>query len=1300
MDPRYSDGPSEEVIWKYSPEKIDEQLLQRYEDDENDDEYRDEVPVNQSSTPLINDRFKNLIDFENMNQGIVNRKSAKLQCSSPIKRKSTDENPTRDIDEIINDLEEMKQLIPSSPIYPEPVIVVDEIDDTNSNDDLEMLKNEVNDDKSNQDEDDSLIDILTQRFAKPTITKVSDESDESDEFDGSDNSLLELLDDRQKPQTRKIERIEISIEENCDDVIAKYGALAKLSFPQRGFQRLCIYDIKEMEVPQQIILTCIDSDCNKVNLILRDPWIRFKYENGMIIHIIEGENFPNKRLFSNDKDPNSGLENDNLIIAYPDVLLSATAIGTAMDCERRAVLSSKFNEPGEYAIAATLGNIIHELIQELLRLKLVEPNQYISKGIVTEVLDKIIEPFYLPILMCHETTESVKKTIIEEHLPFIIEFINIYVTKDNSRSWIHVIGSKSKRKLSVSQIIDIEENIWSSKYGLKGFIDVTVESNVDSDGKKFVSPIEIKTGKWKSNAHEAQGLIYTLLLQDRYDIPIYYHMMLYTKLREFSLQPKVLISMKHLLILRNRLAKYLNVMNEELNDWPGAANELPPMIQNSKCDQCYMKQTCMILNKLNINEQPPGILKHDYEDITKHLKSEEKLELYRSFYGKYDQLLLMEETSITSLTKQTFLTTSIDKEQDAGNCLGRLIIESEDEQNGFKYKFVRAIKQSTVSNSSNEISSLSMLSSNIKKRDYVMISDEYGHLAIGSGYVVDIDDDFVIVHCKRNIRSNNVHKEQFDRSTRQVIRSVLQKSESPIPVVPASDTNAMRYRIDKNGTSIGLQLARYNLLNLFLPEVDPFLTCFNSKKEEIQVKKSQGGYAKGRKLIVEMVEPRWSTNLKKYERMLESIKSANFNEQQRRAIERSLSCKDYNLILGMPGTGKTTVICELIRILVSDGKSVLLTSYTNSAVDNVMTKLSKILPAKSMVRLGSPHRVHETVKNFCIDTHDLDDKTEINDLIDVPQVVAVTCLGINDPWLQIRTKDFDYVILDEASQVSLPVALGPLRFGNKFVLVGDHHQLPPLIQNDFARENGLQESIFEKLCKKYPQSIAELRLQYRMNKEIMSLSNTLTYNGKLTCGDELTANQRLKMAATPTHEEPWLTKATDPSKPVVVLDYDLWKTQQNYSSMIVRRFGALYETSDHGQLKNIGEATIVTDLVRSLKAHGIQNEQIGIMTIYKGQMTLLRELLRHEDIETLTADQFQGRDKDCIILSMVKSNSSNEPGQLLKDLRRINVAMSRAKSKLIIVCSWKCISSVPVLQGFAAHVQANHWLQSEPCTSP
>jgi DNA replication ATP-dependent helicase Dna2 len=208
----------------------------------------------------------------------------------------------------------------------------------------------------------------------------------------------------------------------------------------------------------------------------------------------------------------------------------------------------------------------------------------------------------------------------------------------------------------------------------------------------------------------------------------------------------------------------------------------------------------------------------------------------------------------------------------------------------------------------------------------------------------------------------------------------------------------------------------------------------------------------------------------------------------------------------MPGTGKTTTIAHIIRTLVARGKSVLLTSYTHTAVDNILLKIRN--DNIGVLRIGATAKIHPDVREFATLAAETKDSLEgLEKSWMEPPVVATTCLSINHPLFNRRI--FDYCIVDEASQITLPVCLGPIRMSQKFVLVGDHYQLPPLVQNKQASEGGLDVSLFKMLCEAHPEAVVSLEHQYRMCADIMLLSNTFIYFGRLKCGTPSVASRKI-----------------------------------------------------------------------------------------------------------------------------------------------------------------------------------------------
>ncbi|GEQ69034.1 hypothetical protein JCM33374_g2705 [Metschnikowia sp. JCM 33374] len=440
-----------------------------------------------------------------------------------------------------------------------------------------------------------------------------------------------------------------------------------------------------------------------------------------------------------------------------------------------------------------------------------------------------------------------------------------------------------------------------------------------------------------------------------------------------------------------------------------------------------------------------------------------------------------------------------------------------------------------------------------------------------------------------------------------------------------------------------------------------------------------------RRLVVDQRRPKFSSS----PHFKVDAPNSHFNECQMSAFEQVSKTDDYSLILGMPGTGKTTVIAYLIKMLVAAKKTVLLTSYTNSAVDNILLKVKEY--DVDFLRVGSASRVHPSIREYTpgSESNNIECYSDFQKVYSKPYVVAATCLSIQDVSFNIR-HHFDYCIIDEASQVSMPLSLGPLALCDKFVMVGDHYQLPPLVSHpDSKIKAGLSQSLFQMLATAHPESVVELKHQYRMCKEIMLISNKLVYNNRLVCGNKQVANQVLEIPnknklslnfdAKNPKNEPWLESVLEERNRVVFFDHDLIPG---------------YERSIGDNTTNPTEVELVRQTVEALCMCGVDPSKIGLMTLYRSQLKLLTETFRHiPELEILTADRFQGRDKDCIVISMVRSNRDRRAGELLKDWRRINVAVTRARAKLIVFGSVSTLSNAESVSDFVALAKRERWVR-------
>lgn len=738
---------------------------------------------------------------------------------------------------------------------------------------------------------------------------------------------------------------------------------------------------------------------------------------------------------------------------------------------------------------------------------------------------------------------------------------------------------------------------------------------------------------------------------------------------EISRIPAIRHELMHMLIQRNKLASYVR---QRL--------ELPPMLKSSHlCKKCYAQTPCFVYHRLvdGGNGEKSG-MKEKFDDVVKHLTPD-----HQQFFVKWDGLLTKEEKDIVKFRRELWTMQSSEREK-LGRCFGNVIIEAGSSEelkdaskiNRYRYTFVKP-KPSP---------GFSFTESQITTGEPIVISDEKGHFALANGYVTSIRKRKIQVVIDRQLHNARSRGENFDVSRNQDFAGIMEVIEDgcrPVTSTPQQPKEIVSYRLDKDEFSNGMAMVRNNLITLM--EKDIF------------------GAQALRRLIIEGVAPIFKPAITPFV-LADTASQANLNVDQQCAIKKVMSAKDYALVLGMPGTGKTTTIAHIIRALTAQGKSVLLTSYTHTAVDNILLKIRD--DNIGILRLGAVAKVHPEVQEFA-------------DLASVPmktveeihraygrQVVATTCLGINHPLFNQRI--FDYCIVDEASQITLPVCLGPIRMARTFILVGDHYQLPPLVQNKEALDGGLDISLFKTLSDNHPSSVVNLEHQYRMCSDIMTLSNTLIYAGRLKCGTPAIATRSLTLpniGALKLHHHNPLTLLSTPNKTICtnsargscwlrdLLDPSVKACLVNTDPLL-----PLSRESESGsRITNPLEATLTAQLVDALITSGVPATDVGVITLYRSQLALIKQNLRHRpDVEMHTADKFQGRDKEVIVLCLVRSNEQKNVGMLLEDWRRVNVAFTRARSKLLVLGSRGTLVGNELLGRFVGLMEERGWRYDLP----
>ncbi|KUI66823.1 DNA polymerase alpha-associated DNA helicase A [Cytospora mali] len=439
------------------------------------------------------------------------------------------------------------------------------------------------------------------------------------------------------------------------------------------------------------------------------------------------------------------------------------------------------------------------------------------------------------------------------------------------------------------------------------------------------------------------------------------------------------------------------------------------------------------------------------------------------------------------------------------------------------------------------------------------------------------------------------------------------------------------------------------------------------------------------------------------------------NDSQKDAIRFALASREIALIHGPPGTGKTHTLIELILQMIKRGLRILVCGPSNISVDNIVERLS---PHKiPIVRLGHPARLLPSVLNHSLDVltrtseagqivKDVRDEMDakqasikktksgrerkaiygdlkelrkeyrvrerscISNLVKGSKVVLATLHGAGG--FQLKNDEFDVVIIDEASQALEAQCWVPLLSAKKAVCAGDHLQLPPTIKSLNSKtkskpkdgEKGqkgatLETTLFDRLLALHGSSIKRmLTTQYRMHEKIMRFPSDELYDSRLIAADSV-KDRLLK-------DLPYEVEANDDTvEPLIFIDTqggDFPEKEEEEESAKATK------ASLHGESKsNEMEAALVKQHVRSLVDAGIRAEDIAVVTPYNAQLAVLAPLKEaFPGIELGSVDGFQGREKEAVIVSLVRSNSNGEVG-FLGEKRRLNVAMTRPKRSLTII---------------------------------
>jgi ATP-dependent RNA/DNA helicase IGHMBP2 len=443
-------------------------------------------------------------------------------------------------------------------------------------------------------------------------------------------------------------------------------------------------------------------------------------------------------------------------------------------------------------------------------------------------------------------------------------------------------------------------------------------------------------------------------------------------------------------------------------------------------------------------------------------------------------------------------------------------------------------------------------------------------------------------------------------------------------------------------------------------------------------------------------------NLRAYEHPKEGYENARLNDSQIEAVEEMISDNTVSIIHGPPGTGKTTTLVAGVQELIKREKKILLCAPSNAAVDNMVEKL--LAQDVKVVRVGNAAKATEGALKADLDHLVQKDRSfnliqklrnqadkireqafkfkrnfgkeeyeerkrlkrefkEIRqdirriqkditkNILEGADVICGTFVGVQG--VAPALNNFDAVVIDEAGQAIEPAIWSVGHYAKKLIIAGDDLQLPPTVKSMKAEKMGLAKSVLEMATEiEFPKHL--LRVQYRMHQRIMGFSDFEFYEGLLSAHESVAEKK---------------------------LDYDQYEPVE----FIDTAGCSMEEIKDleSGAIKNPGEIKVLRSI---LEEHDPHQYSMGVITPYRAQLHSIQDELSHITDYSNTVDSFQGQERDIIIISMVRSNDKGEIG-FLKDYRRMNVAMTRARMKLILIGDSATLGQDPFYGRFLDYVE-------------
>ncbi|KAK1350332.1 hypothetical protein LUQ84_000571 [Hamiltosporidium tvaerminnensis] len=811
--------------------------------------------------------------------------------------------------------------------------------------------------------------------------------------------------------------------------------------------------------------------------------------------------------------------------------------------------------------------------------------------------------------------------------------LNIYLCNSDEKKILNEIVKNIKLILKLGnrnlKVIEVEKKLVSLNFFLKGNVDCIIKND------NHIIPVELKTGKYKDLTHRVQAILYHLMMNEKYYKTQNHSFLYYLCDNELKRIEANHEEIKNIIMIRNKVAilNYDKIMDFNLHKEISLENNYLDFENNIFLNKIEMKETANDSKNIDerlISNSPfviEGIFKADCKcNDTEYCKIVEK------FYNKSD-------------LRSQFL---------------QMMWESINQEEVYQKK--QLYYETTYISQKNEVVVLKFKENyelNIYKSDFVEISTSF-ETKLCNGTIIEINDTHLVLRVKENI----------DLDSYKQLNVSLGK-------------NHFFYKF-----------LRFSLLK-YATEIKDIL-CFNNSIIENMHANEE---IKEKFMIPECFKKEFN----------------NLNHQQKMAIHLALNCDNFHLIHGMPGTGKSSIIAMLIEILCHYKKKVLLVCYTNLALQNVILKLKSVSIYRSK---------KESLNNF-------KSVNEIKEYFDKINLVASTCYGFTDPIFVERT--FDYCIIDEASQQHLLLTLIPIYMSKRFILVGDHLQLTPLIYK--SKELGI--SLFEYFISNgYERIIQKIKSRIEVKNKPKNVSSENSDCSSLENFDFLTSDN--SDFQTNTSERKELNKIefdngnsslknikkNDFKNNSIVNNHMCVKNSNkiDFNQMEFSNSSKLFSSENNSfdenfQNKNVTELTVQYRMCQNImkisnslfysnkmsmggKHTGyskfIDSTNLDSIKYFKSIKncvvlcyfnTKVHELRKLVDKSVIveTVDRFQGSESPSVIVVFDPIVDC----EVMNSRQRLNVALTRAKTELILLGNRLLMEKIPVIKKLLDELQIN-----------